>query len=119
MIEKKTVIDRIEITRDGSVQIRFGLLLVEDGVEIGSSWHRTLVEPGGDAEAQIAAVNADIISRPELKAAPVDVERVPLLKSICEMVHTPEVVKAYRDRATQNAKAADFSVSAGMTVKAG
>ena len=57
MIEKKTVVDQITVTRFGHVHLRFGLLVVEDGVEIGHQWHRTAVEPGGDVDAQIALVN--------------------------------------------------------------
>ena len=98
MIEKQTVIDQIEIARSGHVQIRFGLLLVEDGVEIGCQWHRASVEPGGDVDATIAAVNADITSRPELRAVPVDTGRLGQLKVICKTAHTKEVVKAYRDQ---------------------
>ena len=57
MIEKRTVIDQIEVTRDGTVQIRFALLLVKDGTEIDCKWHRTAIELGGDVDAQLAVVN--------------------------------------------------------------
>lgn len=56
MIEKKTTVDQIEV-RDSSVQIRFGLLLVDGDTELQSKWHRTAVEQGGNIDAQIAAVN--------------------------------------------------------------
>lgn len=60
MITRRTVVDRIELCRDGSTQIRFALLLEEDGVEIDSKWHRTVVPPGGNVDAQIAAVDAHL-----------------------------------------------------------
>lgn len=101
MIEKKTVIDKIEITRDGSIQIRFCLLVVDDGVEIASSYHRTAIEPGGDADAQIAAVNAGITG---LRYPAVEADKIPLLKDVCRLVHTPDVVGNYR---AKRAKASD------------
>lgn len=94
MIEKKTIVDQIEITRTGHIQIRFGLLLVEDGAEIGCQWHRTAIEPGGDVDAQIAAVEQHLASmgRPA-------VDRDGLmasLKPIARVAHTPEVVQRFR-----------------------
>lgn len=95
-IEERTIIDQIEITRSGSIQIRFGLLLVKDGVEIGCRWHRIAVEPGGDIDAAIAAVNADITTRPGLAGPAVETDRLPEVKEIARLVHTPERVKAHR-----------------------
>lgn len=98
MIEKQTVIDQIEVARNGHVQIRFGLLLVEDGQEIGCQWHRTAIEPGGDVDAAIAAVNADITTRESLRASLVNDDKVPLLKAICGVAHTPDVVEKHREK---------------------
>lgn len=57
---RRTVIDQIELRRDGATQIRFGLVIEEDRVEIDCKWHRTAVPPGGDLDAQIAAVDAHL-----------------------------------------------------------
>lgn len=86
-IEKKTIIDQIEIDRAGRVNVRFGLLLVEDGAEISCKWHRTQIEPGVDVDALFGIINADITTRPELKAAPIDSERVSLVKAVCDLVY--------------------------------
>ena len=96
MIEKKTVVDQIEITRSGHIQIRLGLLLVEDGKEIDCKWHRTVVSPGGDVDAQIAAVNTHLQSmgRPS-----VDPNKSGLIRSITQLVHTPEVVQKFNAEA--------------------
>jgi hypothetical protein len=110
MIEKKTVIDRIEVDRFGFLHVRFGLLLVEDGVECGCTWHRSGVEPGGSVDAMIATVNNDITTRPALRAAPIDMGRVDELKAIQEIVHTPARVAAYR-RAVLDAEAADLAAA--------
>lgn len=70
-ITRKTVIDQIEIRRDGSTQIRFGLVLVEDGVEIDIKWHRTAVPPDGDLDAQIAVVESHLqtMGHPAIEAS--------------------------------------------------
>lgn len=43
MIERKTVLDRVELSRDGSLAVRVGLLLMENGEELSSNWHRTTI----------------------------------------------------------------------------
>lgn len=95
MIEKKTVIDQIEIARDGAIQIRFAVLLMEDGNEIDYKWHRTSVPPGGDIDAQIAAVNSHLST---MGKATVDSGRIAELKAVAAVVHTPARVKAFRDK---------------------
>lgn len=86
MIEQKTIVDQIEVTRAGRVQVRFALLTLRNGVEIAQSWHRTAIEKAGDVDEQIRAVNADITTRPGLMAAPVDAARIGLLKKIVDLV---------------------------------
>lgn len=98
MIEKKTIIDQIEITRNGTVQVRFGLLLLEDGAEIDSKWHRTNFPPGHDVSAQIAAVNAHLsqMGKPAISA-----EDAARIAQVCTQAWTPEVVAAYQASQTQ------------------
>lgn len=57
MLTRKTVVDEITIRRDGSTQIRLGLLILDGDKEIATEWHRTTVEPGGDVDAQLAIVD--------------------------------------------------------------
>lgn len=52
---KTLVLDLIEVTKDGGIQVRMHKLS-SDGDMIG--YHRTAVAPGGDVAAQMAAVNA-------------------------------------------------------------
>lgn len=87
-IAKRTFIDQIEIARTGRVQIRLALALEEDGEPIGEpKLHRSAVELGGDPEAQLALVEADIMARPELKAAPIDRDHmVAALKAVCARI---------------------------------
>lgn len=91
MIEKKTVIDQIEVTRAGHIQIRIGKLIVEDGRELSCQWHRTAVEVGGDVDAQIEAVNAHLI---EMGEAPIDAAGIAKVKTMAVAAWTPEVLEA-------------------------
>lgn len=72
-IEKQTVVDRIEVTEAGCVQVRHATRIVEDGVVIAQSFHRHFIAPGDDFS------NED--------------ERV---KAICAVTHTAEVIAAYK-----------------------
>lgn len=72
-LEKKVVIDLVEVLEKGSVQVRTKTVILEDGVEISSKFHRHVVLPGADYSAEDAKVQA-----------------------ICSSVQTPEVVTAYK-----------------------
>lgn len=59
MLTKDTVIDKIEILEDGSVQIREAIYVVEDGVRVGLlGYHRSAKRPGDDVAAMDAKVQA-------------------------------------------------------------
>jgi hypothetical protein len=73
MLEKKISADQIEVIADGSVQVRSCIQVLEDGSVISSSFHRHVVSPGDDLNAQDDRV-----------------------KSICQTVHTPEVIAAFK-----------------------
>ena len=72
-LEKQTVVDQIEVTENGSVQVRTATRIVEDGTVLSSSMHRHVVAPGDDYSNQDAKVQA-----------------------ICAAVHTAEVIEAYK-----------------------
>jgi hypothetical protein len=96
MIEKKTIVDQIEISRSGHIHIRFGLLLIEDGVELDCKWHRTVIEPGSDIDAQIAAVNSHLQIMG--KATIDDSTQISRLKSVAALFHTSDVVAEHKAR---------------------
>ncbi len=77
-IERKTVVDQIEITRDGTVRVRLGLLLVEDGKEIDCRWHRASVDENTDIDATFNMVNEHL--QQQLGCKPVEVEDVDRIK---------------------------------------
>jgi len=70
---KSLLIDQIEITKTGNIQIRMQKLS-SDGDLIGN--HRTSVESNGDVEAQIAAVNSHMATENFAPISDVDIARV-------------------------------------------
>lgn len=72
-LEKKIVVDLMEVVENGTVQVRTKTAILEDGVEISSKFHRHVVAPGQDYSAEDAKVQA-----------------------ICAATHTKEVVAAYK-----------------------
>jgi len=75
MLEKIVSVDLIEVVENGCVQVRTKTAIKEDGVEIGSKFHRHVVAPGNDYSAEDARV-----------------------KAICAATHTKSVVAAYQSK---------------------
>jgi len=73
-LKKVIVIDQIEVTETGHIQIRQATKIMEDGKEIGKTYHRHVLNPGDSLEGQDKKVQA-----------------------IARAVWTDEVVKAYKD----------------------
>jgi hypothetical protein len=71
VLEKKTVLDRIEIDADGHVFMRLQKQIVEDGEVLFSEFHRSVIAPGQTPEAQVASVNSHLVQMgfPEIPAA--------------------------------------------------
>ena len=72
-LEKQVVVDMIEVTEIGAVQVRTATRIIEDGVQISGSFHRHVVAPGDDYSKEDARVQA-----------------------ICAATHTAEVIEAYK-----------------------
>lgn len=94
MITKKTVVDQIEILRSGPIQVRLGLLLLEEGKEVDCKWHRTSIEPGIDVDLQMASVNAHLI---QLGKAQVEIEDLSRIKAIVALIHTPKIISQFKE----------------------
>jgi len=72
-LENVTVVDRIEVLENGSVQVRTATRIIEDGKQISGTFHRHVVAPGDDYSGEDARVQA-----------------------ICAATHTAEVTAAYQ-----------------------
>jgi hypothetical protein len=72
-LEKKEVVDLIEVLENGCVQIRTKIAILENDVEISSKFHRHVVVPGDDYAKEDARVQV-----------------------ICKSTHTANVIKDYK-----------------------
>jgi len=75
-LTKSTVVDQITVTENGIVLFREATRILEDGVELSKTFHRSSLVPGQDISAVPAKVQA-----------------------ICNAAWTPEVVAAYQAQA--------------------
>lgn len=72
-LEKVVKVDLIEVLENGCVQVRTKTAIMEDGQQIGGSFHRHVVSPGDDYAGEDARVQA-----------------------ICAATHIAEVVATYK-----------------------
>ena len=87
---KSLIIDQIEVTSNGTVQVRMHKMS-SDGDLIGN--HRTLLPPATDINAQVAAVNTHMATENYSAIPDADVVK---LTAICNTVWTAEVIAAYQ-----------------------
>ena len=87
---KQLIIDQIEVTSNGTVQVRMHKLS-SDGDLIGN--HRTALPPATDINAQVATVNAHMATENYSVISDADVAK---LTAICNAAWTAEVVAAYQ-----------------------
>ena len=73
MLEKVSVVDRIEVLEKGQIQVRTATKILEDGNVISQTYHRHVLSPADDLTGQDARVVA-----------------------IAQATWTPEVVSAYQ-----------------------
>ncbi|AIX24087.1 hypothetical protein AAJ61_gp192 [Synechococcus phage ACG-2014j] len=58
-LKEKSVVDKIEVLLNGSIQVRRRDQILKDGVEIAATFHRHVVNPGDDVsneDDRVAAV---------------------------------------------------------------
>jgi len=87
---KQLIIDQIEVTNNGTVQVRMHKLS-SDGDLIGN--HRTALPPATDINYQVAAVNSQMATENYSAIPDADVVK---LTAICNTVWTAEVIAAYQ-----------------------
>jgi hypothetical protein len=57
-LEKISVVDKVEVVENGTVQVRTATRIVEDGKVISQSYHRHTIAPGQDYSNEDARVQA-------------------------------------------------------------
>ncbi len=57
-LTKEIVVDKIEVMELGHIQVRTATRVLEDGVQLSSSFHRHVLAPGDDLSDQDEKVSA-------------------------------------------------------------
>ena len=78
MLEKKEVIDSMNVLEDGQIQVRRATLVLEDGKEISKTYHRWVLSPGQEIDDQEDKV-----------------------KSVANAVWTEDVVKKHKEKSNE------------------
>lgn len=73
MLEKQTIVDRIEVLQDQTIAVRYIVSITENGKPFAEQVKGNYFKPGDDYSAETDKV-----------------------KAICNMVHTAEVIAAYK-----------------------
>jgi hypothetical protein len=55
---EKTIVDKIELIENNSIQVRTATVIEKDGVEISRTFHRHVLVPGADLTNEDAKVQA-------------------------------------------------------------
>ena len=88
-LTKETVVDKIEVLEKGQVQVRTATRVLEDGVELSSSFHRHVVEPqvrsGYEKDVSAGTWAATDVTGEDARVA-----------AICTASWTASVIAAYR-----------------------
>ena len=94
-LSKIAVVDKIEVLEKGQVQVRTATRVLEDGVELSSSFHRHVVEP------QVRSGYEKDVSAGTWAATDVTGEDA-RVQAICTASWTASVIAAYKAQVIAN-----------------
>jgi hypothetical protein len=57
-LTEKTIVDKIEVIENSSIQVRTATIIEKDGVEITRTFHRHVLAPGADITNEDVKVQA-------------------------------------------------------------
>lgn len=92
-IERRTIVEQIEIKRDGVVQVRLAKQIVDGDTVLASEYHRAAFDPGADLDAAIPVVEAHLKQMGDAEVGPAEWAR---LRRVVAMEHTPEGIAAFK-----------------------
>jgi len=94
-LTKETVVDKIEALEKGQVQVRTATRVLEDGVELSSSYHRHVIAPqvrtGYEKDVSAGTWAATDVTGEDARVA-----------AICTASWTAEVIAAYKAQVIAN-----------------
>lgn len=89
-LTEKTIIDKIEILENNSIQVRKANVIEKDGVEITRTFHRHVVNPSDDISQEDARVQA-----------------------VANAIWTEEIIATYLELQKQNQKEYASNINGG------
>jgi hypothetical protein len=89
-LTEKTIIDKIEILENNSIQVRTANVIEKDGVEITRTFHRHVVTPSNDISQEDAKVQA-----------------------VANAIWTEEIIATYLELQKQNQKEYASNINGG------
>lgn len=102
MIERKSIVDQIEIPLGGGVQVRIALQLVENGKVLSSKWHRTMIPAEISPAEQLSYVNDHLTEMGEAVLGSMDMQRVGLFHKLsCDMPSENAPAKGIDDKVAE------------------
>ena len=94
-LTKVTVVDKIEVLESGQVQVRTATRVMEDGVELSSSFHRHIIVPqvrtGYEKDVSAGTWAATDVTGEDARVA-----------AICTASWTADVIAAYKAQVEAN-----------------
>ena len=94
-LSKRVILDQIEITASGIIQVRYRKEVVEDGNVLSFEYHRTSLRPGDSWPDLAASVDGDLIRRGWTAQ---DIAGRARVNAVVNLEHTPAVIAAFRAR---------------------
>jgi len=89
MIERKTVVELIEIPREGGIQVRMAFLLVEDGRESFEAWHRSAVPEGVSLPEQFQFIQDHLVEMGKAPLLQEDIDRAAMFYELATSLPSP------------------------------
>lgn len=90
---KRTIIDQIEITKDGHIQIRMRKQVVDEGSIFELGFHRTIIECGGNIDEQMILVNAHLN---QMGFGSISEKEISEIKQHAQIAFTPGRIQAFQ-----------------------
>jgi hypothetical protein len=98
MLSKQTVLNQIEVTENGILQLRFEFKVMDGDEKISGAWHRTALTPGVNIAAVVESLNQAFAN---MSKEPISTADVIKLENIANAAWTPEVFQYHADLAAE------------------
>lgn len=103
---KKTIIDQIEVTREGHIQVRMRKQIIDGEETFDLGFHRTIVECGGDVEKQMELVNQHLSG---MGFAGIEANNVAEIRAHANVAFTPSRITAHKAKIEAMRKLANIA----------